>query len=1233
MKKKIFSALTLGLLVGGVGFISSCKDYDDDLRTEMNSQIASMDQKVDSIVQNQIEDLKKEQQNLLVIIQQMCKCEENKPWQTDLTTAITNVNNTINSKFDELNGKLGEVEGKILTEDQIREIVLGMGYYSSADVDKLIKNLQDQIDALNGASGSGCTCDLDAFKTSLISELDNIITQKVTATVTKEFILNLLGKEYSDMLDSYITAEDIKNFITSDALDKYVTKEELAAQITGIATNATAIAQLQQAIEDLEPRVKAAEETLKTHGDDIEALKKVAEDLQKADEQLAAQIKDAKDLAESALKAAEAAQKAAEDAQKAAEAAQKTADEALDKANANADAIVDLQKFQNTWEAALKEWKLTIPVLTTAIEGLTERVAALENRVDAVESDLNDVRQRANDAYEKAESNYVLISTINNVLDITADGESNVINAIKAELAEKATKEELKEVKDLAEQLKTDLNNLTERVDGIDERLKTVEEQVDKNTKAIAQLVKDIEALKKMITSIEIQATKNPLFGSIYLPTGFQTNIVALWYGEALNDGKFPTYNKTAGFVFPESNQPMINGEYEIAGNPRNGYVEFVGGDILMDESEGNAGTVYVTVNPTNVDFTGTDFSLVNSLDEQSAFKLGDLKASEERLQYGITRGATNGFYEAPVTLAAADVEKVNVKLADGLKSAVKDVVENATSPSNINTNKVASAVKEQFENLRTDALGLKSWVEADNRGVYSKYGIAGVSIKNPITYSSFKDFNYSTLPGYERAVNFINTAVNTVNDKVKFNIGGKIIDDINAIEIKKLEDVHIKELTDQQLAEFVVEIDTTIHIDGLKYTFDIQQTVDVPVKFDEHLEIPIDGVNASVTVPVNISKEVSVDLSKANVTTPTVVVTTSVSSNQASNPNSAVLLVPLKDKDGNPTGGYCEVPLNELEVEANASLGEIKIGGEVVGKLEYKEDIVGTGTVSGKVGYVLKIDKTVQTTIGVSKTVALGQYNKVFNPNKGEKTDYYKHYDKSADNYYALVDAGAEGGDVKTVRIFVAKDLTKAIKSIWSNVTDVEDMINSTFGTVNGMLDQLQTVKNDAQDLLDEINGLQDKITDAVDEVADRLKSYIDKINNRLVSLINSANDKLQPFLLVSDNNGTHTMSQAKTQPTKINGSLTFYATNYLAEVVAPAYKRHIAVTGVYNPDGSKASNAKSLAQSVNNSGDMNKVIDGKQIRLSANGFQKGYIYEVAYSALDYTGKQVTHKYYVRVK
>ena len=77
---------------------------------------------------------------------------------------------------------------------------------------------------------------------------------------------------------------------------------------------------------------------------------------------------------------------------------------------------------------------------------------------------------------------------------------------------------------------------------------------------------------------------------------------------------------------------------------------------------------------------------------------------------------------------------------------------------------------------------------------------------------------------------------------------------------------------------------------------------------------------------------------------------------------------------------------------------------------------------------------------------------------------------------------------------------------------------------------------------------------------------------------------------------------------------------------MLAPAYKKFVAVTDVWNADGTEA--AASVGQAANGE-NMKKVIDSEK-SCTLNG-QAGYIYEISYSAVDYHGKVTTKKFYVQ--
>ena len=131
------------------------------------------------------------------------------------------------------------------------------------------------------------------------------------------------------------------------------------------------------------------------------------------------------------------------------------------------------------------------------------------------------------------------------------------------------------------------------------------------------------------VTSLSVDKVTNPMF-EFSTPFGVNSNILIAFFGEKSKRDIF----------FPKgSEEPIIyKGEYIIEGT-------------------GNAGKMYVTVNPSSVDFSGKTLKLVNTAGDEAPFELTPLVASNEVLKYlnASTRG-DNAFYE---TFATIPVEKL----------------------------------------------------------------------------------------------------------------------------------------------------------------------------------------------------------------------------------------------------------------------------------------------------------------------------------------------------------------------------------------------------------------------------------------------------------------------------------------------------------------------------------------------------------------------------------------------
>lgn len=237
--------------------------------------------------------------------------------------------------------------------------------------------------------------------------------------------------------------------------------------------------------------------------------------------------------------------------------------------------------------------------------------------------------------------------------------------------------------------------------------------------------------LKKQISGIIVQGTYSPVFGYGSLPLGIQTNILAAYAGKAVADVQFPSAMKSF------DNRDIIT-EADLAWLESNGMMpaseNITAGQLLFNDAKGNAGKMFLTVNPTNVDFSGTDFKLVNSQGNESRIQLSTLEASNEVMTFGWTRGtkvgteSSNGFYEVEATIAKDDALKMQPDFDKaGFKSAVKSALDGQARLG------VKEAARALYNSLQpVERFGVKAeWTDTIGvRSVTSAFDVAAFSIE-----------------------------------------------------------------------------------------------------------------------------------------------------------------------------------------------------------------------------------------------------------------------------------------------------------------------------------------------------------------------------------------------------------------------------------------------------------------------------------------------------------------------
>ena len=223
--------------------------------------------------------------------------------------------------------------------------------------------------------------------------------------------------------------------------------------------------------------------------------------------------------------------------------------------------------------------------------------------------------------------------------------------------------------------------------------------------------------INKNLNSIAINATENPVLGYYNAAfIGSQLNLASSFYGTAVQTSQDLGVEK---------------------------------GEFLND---GNAGEIYVSLNPTEIDPRCiTSLKLVDSQgNEAKGFELGQLQNTSRVLTYGFTKAASvssNGFYAIPVK--AVDPANDDFSLNKGeLKEAAKNVIAKLQNPkeSSLNLSQIATALYRSVNN-QLKAYTVKAEYYLWNpetmelvkkSAVAPTYNMAAFAVK-PLSYNTLK--------------------------------------------------------------------------------------------------------------------------------------------------------------------------------------------------------------------------------------------------------------------------------------------------------------------------------------------------------------------------------------------------------------------------------------------------------------------------------------------------------------
>ena len=482
--------------------------------------------------------------------------------------------------------------------------------------------------------------------------------------------------------------------------------------------------------------------------------------------------------------------------------------------------------------AQATENKLAIEKLDSLAKANGEQIASLTQEMKDSIAAIQAQAQANLEAAQKYADDQIAVMMAN-VADSLAGGVKEEIlgslTNVKEELLDSLANVNaamLDSVSQLAEAMVLSDQVLAERLDSVEARVAALEEQVAKNTKAIENLT---GALNKLVTSVVLQGTKNPVTGSVATPFNTRSNILAAYYGSVESQGlEFPTARPR--FYVDATNVQLTAKDIEVLG------VEAVTKDagVVLLGDEGNAGTLYMTINPNTVDFSGINVSLVNSQDKFAGATLSAPVLSDEVLSFGITRAANNGFYESKATISEDNLE--DVKLTVNFNE-IKDVAKDIVDGNGFSVSQLANTVVNTMNSFVMDANGVKvSWQDYEGEhSTYSQYGVAVTAIK-PLSFSFGMDFNYTKAPGVEQVENFIGKMLDKAVGKVNSVMPDFSGMSFSAPTIKKIQ---IDELNPDSFKITINIVDT------------VEYTLNMDVNIDDVVINDMSGTTQSIEVTV----------------------------------------------------------------------------------------------------------------------------------------------------------------------------------------------------------------------------------------------------------------------------------------------------------------------------------------------------------------------------------------------
>lgn len=604
----------------------------------------------------------------------------------------------------------------------------------------------------------------------------------------------------------------------------------------------------------------------------------------------------------------EALEKRLTTAEKAIKTAQSTADAAktaADKANADLatlkteliNADLELQNQINAVKQLAGRNKENIDNLTSTVNSLSGKIDTNADNIrqngeyiqQLVEM-LNNLETQTNLGIRSLENLYNdldgRLQTDEELLKLVKDGQANledVVGKLQTKL-DNLDKTNFDEVQKQVEKnkgdiqsIKTDVQNikldlakkvsqadfdiLSDNVSKLDAAYKKADQEMEsrinsKITEIQEKLNEIFNDMINMLTGIELQATESPISGyENFSFLGSEAHILGTYFGKC--------------------SDKVFMGDELIAN--RN--------EILIDNQSGeNAGIIYATLNPSNVDFTNCTLKIVNSLGEEAPFTAKVKGKINHALKYGISRANNSNVYAIQVNLDKDNLEAAKTWTGsdvNALKDIAKNVLDKLRKPgeTRLNIADAATTIAKTFNN-RLTAYGLQAeqtYIDANKkettRTITSKLSLAATAIE-PLSYiflqnnSTLNNLDLPSFPTIQSKINFNDYKFNWTPiaglGTVKTSVTLKGMPDLDNIKVTidgevKAPKVDVKNATvtfGQEKLTGTVDKDGNVTIDLSELQKNTKANVEVEIG-----NIKIDPKDVKVTLDTSAKKDMTYDV------------------------------------------------------------------------------------------------------------------------------------------------------------------------------------------------------------------------------------------------------------------------------------------------------------------------------------------------------------------------------------